>query len=43
MKSSVFGRTWVSGDIFTKLSYIIFGVGNLARKQIVKGLLFLAS
>lgn len=30
------------GDIFTKLSFLIWGVGNLARKQIIQGLLFLA-
>ena len=30
------------GDIFTKLSFLIWGVGNLARKQIIQGILFLA-
>lgn len=30
------------GDATTRLSFLILGVGNLARKQIVKGLLFLA-
>lgn len=30
------------GDIFTKLSCVIFGAGNFARKQIGKGLMFLA-
>lgn len=30
------------GDIFTKLSFVIFGAANLAHKQIVKGLIFLA-
>ena len=30
------------GDIFTKLTCLIMGAGNLARKQIVQGLLFLA-
>lgn len=29
------------GDLFTKLSFLIFGVGNLGHKQIVKGLIFL--
>lgn len=29
------------GDVFTRLSCFIFGLGNLARKQIVKGILFL--
>ncbi|MCH9276518.1 sugar ABC transporter permease [Bifidobacterium amazonense] len=30
------------GDTLTKLSAVVFGLGNLARKQIVKGLLLLA-
>ena len=30
------------GDALTRLSFLILGAGNLARKQIVKGLLFLA-
>ncbi|TCD54207.1 sugar ABC transporter permease [Alloscardovia theropitheci] len=30
------------GDIFTRLSFLILGLGNMARKQIVKGLIFLA-
>ncbi len=30
------------GDILTKISFVIFGVSNLARKQIVKGILLLA-
>lgn len=30
------------GDVFTYLSCVIFGLSNLARKQIVKGILFLA-
>ena len=30
------------GDIFTKLTCLIMGAGNLARKQIIQGLLFLA-
>lgn len=34
---AVFGR----GDLFTKLSFLIFGAGNLGHKQIVKGLIFL--
>lgn len=29
------------GDLFTKLSFLIFGAGNLGHKQIVKGLVFL--
>jgi len=29
------------GDLFTKLSFLFCGVGNLARGQVVKGLLFL--
>ena len=30
------------GDILTKLSCLILGAGNIARKQIVKGIMFLA-
>lgn len=30
------------GSIYTKLSHLVFGTGNLARGQIVKGLLYLA-
>ncbi|OZG61823.1 sugar ABC transporter permease [Bifidobacterium lemurum] len=30
------------GDAFTRLSFLILGAGNIARKQILKGLLFLA-
>lgn len=29
------------GDILTKLSFFILGAGNIARKQIVKGIMFL--
>ena len=35
------GESWLKGDIFTKLSLFIFGLGNLARKQYVKGAAFL--
>ena len=31
------------GDLFTRLSVIILGMGNLARKEWIKGILFLAS
>ncbi len=34
-------QAWTEGDIFTKTSFFILGMGNLARKQIVKGILFL--
>ena len=30
------------GDALTKLSMLVMGLGNLAHKQIVKGILFLA-
>ena len=30
------------GDIFTKLSAVVFGLGNIVRGQVIKGLLFLA-
>ena len=34
---------WEYGDVFTKLSFLILGAGNLARKQFVKGLIYLAA
>ena len=30
-----------NGDVFTKLSFLIMGLGNIARKQFVKGLIYL--
>ncbi|MDO4631313.1 MAG: sugar ABC transporter permease [Corynebacterium sp.] len=33
---------YTSGDIYTKLSLLVFGLGNLKRRQYAKGLLFLA-
>lgn len=36
------GKIFVQGDIFTKLSFIIMGLSNMVRGQVVKGLLFLA-
>lgn len=38
-----FGKTFVHGDILTKLSYVIMGAGSLFRGQIVKGLMYLAA
>lgn len=35
-------QAWTDGSTFTRLSFVIMGAGNLARKQIVKGLLFLS-
>lgn len=32
---------FLQGDIFTKLSFVIFGLSNMVRGQIVKGLLYL--
>ena len=40
---SQIGTTFVEGDWKTRLSYLIFGFGPLARGQIVKGLAYLAS
>lgn len=37
-----YGVGFVQGDVFTKLSYVFMGVGNIARGQVVKGLLFFA-
>lgn len=34
-------KALVKGDFFTKLSFIIMGLGNIARKQFIKGLTFL--
>ncbi len=36
-----YGKRFVKGDIFVKLSYLIFGCGNIAKGQVIKGLLFL--
>ncbi len=33
--------TFKDGDIFTKISYFIMGFGSFARKQILRGILFL--
>ena len=35
-------NAFVKGDIFTKLSAVVMGLGNIVRGQVVKGLLFLA-
>ncbi len=37
------GKTFKNGDVLTKLSFFIFGIGNIFRGQIIKGLLFLAA
>lgn len=34
---------WEYGDLATKLSFLILGAGNFARKQIIKGLIYLAT
>ena len=36
------GLTFVHGDWKTKVSYFIMGFGSIARKQVLRGLLFLA-
>lgn len=36
------GNIFVQGDIFTKLSFIICGLSNMVRGQVIKGLLWLA-
>ena len=41
-KPSMIKEAWEYGDTATKLSFLILGAGNLARKQIVKGLIYLA-
>ena len=35
------GYTFIHGDWKTKVSYFIMGFGNISRKQIMRGLLFL--
>lgn len=40
---SVIAQIFNVGDVFTKLSFLIMGLSNLVRGQIVKGLIFLAS
>ncbi len=37
-----FRAAMAHGDVFTRLSIVIWGLGNFARKQIVKGILWLA-
>jgi len=37
---SFIGMTFVKGDWKTKVSYLIFGFGNLTRRQILRGILF---
>ena len=41
MEDVRFFKALTKGDIFTKLSVIILGLGNLVRRQIIKGLIFL--
>ncbi|MCH4210101.1 carbohydrate ABC transporter permease [Bifidobacterium sp.] len=36
------GNAWRYGDAVTRLSFLVFGLGNLLRRQFIKGLLFLA-
>ena len=36
------GAIFRRGDFFTKLSFVVFGAANIAHKQIIKGLIFLA-
>ena len=41
MEDVKFTEAIKNGDIFTKLSAIIMGLGSIARGQIIKGLLYL--
>lgn len=41
-KEYSFTNALKKGDIFTKMSLLIMGAGNIARGQVIKGLLFLA-
>ena len=38
-----YGLRFAQGDMATKLSYVIMGAGNIAHKQVMKGLIFLAA
>lgn len=42
-KLKFYGQTFVEGDILTKLSFIIMGLSNILRGQIIKGFIFLFS
>jgi len=37
----LYPRAIKKGDVFTRLSFIIFGIGNIVRGQWIKGILFL--
>lgn len=37
-----FFKMFVKGDLRTKITYLIMGFGNITRKQIIRGLLYLA-
>lgn len=41
-KKNEFGKIILEGDIFSKLSFVIMGLSNMVRGQIVKGFMFLA-
>lgn len=36
-----FGKRFIDGSVWTKLSHVVMGAGNFARKQYLKGFLFL--
>ncbi len=40
-KNNGLGKIFLQGDIFTKLSFVIMGISNIVRGQIIKGLLYL--
>ncbi|MBQ3783628.1 MAG: sugar ABC transporter permease [Lachnospiraceae bacterium] len=42
-KINLLKEAWKNGDLFTKLAFFILGIGNIARKQIIKGLIYLAA
>ena len=41
-ESNSLGSIFTNGDIFSKLSFVIFGLANIMHKQVVKGLIYLA-
>ena len=41
-ESNSLGSIFTNGDIFSKLSFVIFGLANIMHKQVLKGLIYLA-
>ena len=39
----VLGQIFIYGDLFTKLSFLVMGISNIIRGQIIKGVIFLVT